>query len=253
MERKLAGESVMLMDNSIPLGVVIDRLDKMALEVERSNSDIELEKAIDDFMDDTKSWEIIIAKPNESNIIWLQSNIEHYESVINISLKERLKLLMNDGTLYKKQAKQNYIEMYSNTFFPMTVLLSPLHKFIAEGSKEYKIYYSSVQLAKNIVQKAESTKNNSIAIYEKPYGVVAINRLTGYVEKLEKSCNISVGGIQHTFETRRFHELLESSILEMEFNINDLMNDDLLKKHLMKDDLLEDIEYFPEELKKSRK
>lgn len=226
MKKDLISSSSELMENTIPTEKVIEQLNKIIVGIEKAKSKDEMQLKINEFYEATKSWEIVAAKPNE-DLVWMQAPMEYYETTNELSFMERMKSLFKEGILYEKEMKERHAEIYSNTKIPLPVPLEPMHLFIANKNKEYKVYYSAIRLAKNIVGMINRTDEKMLAVYEKPFGVVAMNNVTHYIKDLENKTNVKTSSLRESLLTTSFYELIEKSELQM------IMDEAVVKKALV--------------------
>lgn len=214
-----------LMENTIPTIDVIMELNKTIIELEDAENDEELNNCIENFYNRIDSWQIVAAQPKDT-LVWMQTPMEYYEIEKEHSFTDRLKILFDKGIWVESEVTEKYAEIASNTKIPMEVSLDPLNFYSAEKSEIDKFYFSLRNLARDIIEAMIRTSTSHVAVYEKPYGIVAMNKVNYWVSQLEKETKVNTRSLRESLETVPFSYLIKNSKLKVNTN-NHLIDENM--------------------------
>lgn len=203
-----------IMENSIPAIKIMEEINKTILKIEETNDEELKKKYMEDFYKKADSWQIIIAKPKDS-YVWMQIPIMYQEKEREVSLLKRIKILFTQGIWIKSQVTEKYADMFSNLKFPMEIELEPMDFIFAKSSEIDKFYYSAIYLTGKMMATMLKTNSSSIAIYDKPNGIIAMNNVNYWLGEITKQGLADTSHLQSTLRTATISELIKDSTVEM--------------------------------------
>lgn len=203
-----------LMKDAIPALEILEKLNDVIMKLEETN-DVEMKKKhIDDFYEKIKNWQILISKP-QGHYIWMQIPMKYYERTINFSLKDRLSILFKKGVWIKPKVTEKYADMVSNTKFPMQVKLDPIEFILATNNKHDRFYCTIVSLIGKILGIMSDAQSFSVAVYEKPNGVIAMNNVDYWMSQLGKQTGINTNPLRESLQVMNFVDLIKTATLDL--------------------------------------
>lgn len=203
-----------LMENTISIPNIIEKLSSVTKKLSDEKSTDLKKKYIEEFYKEVENWQIMVSQPQDS-IIWMQIPMKYYEVEEEFTFMQRIKILIKEGIWIKPKIVKRYADMISNTNFPMETPLDLFEFFDSSAKNEDKFYYSVMSLIPKIVSVLVESDSNSIAIYERPYGVIAMNKLNYWINQLEENTEINTGPLKSTLEIVPFSDLIRDSRLSM--------------------------------------
>lgn len=203
-----------IMENSIPAIKIMEEIRKTILKIEETNDEKLKKQYIEDFYKKADSWQIIIAKPKGS-YVWMQIPIMYQEKERKVSLLERIKILFTQGIWIKPQITEKYADMLSNLKFPMEMELEPMDFIFAKSSEIDKFYYSAIYLTGKMMATMLKSNSSSLAIYDKPNGIIAMNNVNYWLGEITKQGLADTSYLQSTLRTATIAELIRDSTVEM--------------------------------------
>lgn len=207
--KEITDTSKALLENTIPVSVVTTTIDNFLKEVEQAKDYLTIDNAIAEFEEEIKSWEVVLIE-FQNKCAWLHSPIKYYKTTEEYSLTKKLKKFMEDGTFPKRKTSIN-VEIKSNTNVPIKLNLNEYGISIIEEYEKYKMYYSLYCVMENIKKVLVDFEEEKIAIYEKPYGVIAMNRTESLLNQpvLEKEVSATLKAM--SLEVIPFYELINKN------------------------------------------
>lgn len=201
-----------LMENTIPTVDVMIELNRTIVELQNAESDEELQACIDNFYNRVDSWQIVVAQPQDT-LVWMQTPMKYYEVKKEYSFTDRLKILYNEGIWINHEVTEKYAEITSNTKVPMEIPLDPLTYSFAKDNKVERFYFTLFSLARDIIEAMIREKTSEVAVYKKPYGIVAMNRVNYWVDELEKETKVDTKHLKESLTTISFSDLIKNAKL----------------------------------------
>lgn len=206
-----------LFEGAIRTSNVINTIGKTLNVLENSPSKSEKENAINIFYDDVKKWQIIIIKPNNDKI-WMQAPMSYYEVERTFSFAERMSFLFKKGIIVNETIKERYADIRSNMKYPVELILEPVHAIAAKSSEHTRTHYTLIALLNSIKDIINDNIDNGLAIYEKPYGVIAANKSKYHLSEMERLTGVLTSNIQSSIEVVDFSSLVKDSLIFMDSN-----------------------------------
>lgn len=201
-----------LMENAIPTIDVIEKINNVILKLETTRNTEHRKKYIKDFYKEVENWQILISKPKD-NLVWMQIPMKYYEVTREFTFAERMKVLINRGIWIQPKITERYADMVSNTKYPMEIPLNLMNFLSSTANSEEKFYYTINNLMVKIV--AILSESDSIAVYEKPYGIVAMNKVNYWITQLGKKTRVDISHLQQSLETIPFSDLIRKSSISI--------------------------------------
>lgn len=227
MKKHMLDVSSDLMKNTVPTENVINELNEIIINLSNTEDEKYKKKCIDEFYSKTDSWQIVSLQRGDRNL-WMQTPMEYYEVNREIGFLERLDIFLKRGVWVKPSVLEKYADVASNTNVPMQVILDPLNSFFAKRSNEDKFYYSVNHLVAKILEIIEVSDASNVAIYEKPYGITAMNTVNYWMNQLQKETMVDTRQLRESLKVVSFSDLIKTSLIETE------MSKEAIAEHLEK-------------------
>lgn len=201
-----------LIANALPKELIVNTLEDILIKLESNDLSGEKSIYIENFFEAISNWQIVVTTPKDITI-WLQMPLKYFELKREFNFKDRLKIFKDEKVWVPPVIIERFADMISNVKVPVEIELSPLHSLLASVTDDNEVYYPIAYLLKNILQMIESENSETVAIYEKPYGVIAMNTMTHWLNKIEQETMIKTEAVKSSLRTIDFSELITTATL----------------------------------------
>lgn len=198
------------MEDAISIESAESTFKKFIEDFKNHKSKGELKNIVNNFKETLKSWEIVAIEMNNQKV-WIQTRIEEIEIKRTLDFKARMKLLLRDKILYKGESFEKLFKIRISEKTPMNIELESLNLLSSEYSKEYGVYYSITHLLDTVIPKLIKQNVENIAIYKKPDGIIAANRITSYIRNVARENSINLSPLEETVEVENFFDFISNS------------------------------------------
>lgn len=206
------------MEDAISIESAESMFKKFIEDFKNHKSKSELKNIVNNFKETLKSWEIVVIEMCNQKV-WIQTGMEEIEVKRTLDFKTRMKLLLRDKILYKGESFEKIFKISISEKVPMNIELESLSLLSSEYSKEYGVYYSITHLLDKVIPKLMKKNVENIAIYKKPDGIIAANRITSYIRNVARENSINLSSLEETVEVENFFDFISNSTFVEKTNI----------------------------------